>query len=311
VIDDQLDLFSAFYEAGPRNWGATPEPPPTDLEAPQLSIMTKDGLVPYGETPGALARTITPHSLIKQDRIYRYANTVSIAMARKWKIWWIDLFAGPGMVFDRESSEFRDAVPLQLVNGLRRPFDGYVFSDLGEECVGSLKKLLGAQSQLTIEQGDANDHQYLERLIAPIPRDALVLAYLDPEGLDLHFETIRFLAWRFRHLDLLLNMPVHAIDRSISANAVEPVKRVLEHPEPQQLLAGRRTGERIRAWFKSKMKDLGYPPELIIGNEIRSLGNKAPQYDLLLASRSETAIKLYRQANQVDGDGQRGFELAV
>ena len=62
---------------------------------------------------------------------------------------------------------------------------------------------------------------------------------------DLHLETIRLLAWRFRHLDLLVNLPVQAIDRSISANAIAPVKRVLEHPDPKALLAGGRTGANI------------------------------------------------------------------
>jgi hypothetical protein len=36
-----------------------------------------------------------------------------------------------------------------------------------------------------------------------------------------------------------------------------------------------------------------------------------PQYDLLLASRSQMAVKLYRRANQSDSDGQRSFEFAV
>jgi hypothetical protein len=266
-------------------------------------------LIPEGES-GALARAITSHSLKKQDRIVRYADTVSTAMSRRWKIWWLDLFAGPGAVFDRHSSIFKPGIPMEVTDRIRRPFDGYVFSDLSADCVASLDRRLASRSDLIVAQGDANDPVHVESLISAIPRDALVIAYLDPQGLDLHLKTIRLLAWRFRHLDLLVNLPVQAIDRSISANALEPVRRVLEHPDPAQLLAGRQTAANIRDWFQRKLADMGYPRNLSAGETIRS-ENGVPQYDLLLASRSEMAVKLYRRANQSDSDGQRAFELAI
>jgi three-Cys-motif partner protein len=266
-------------------------------------------LIPQGES-GALARAITPHSLKKQDRIVRYADTVSVAMSRRWKIWWLDLFAGPGAVFDRHGSTFRTGIPMDVVESIRQPFDGYIFSDLSTDCVASLAKRMGDRANVLIAQGDANDRTHVESLIAAIPRDALVLAYLDPQGLDLHLETIRLLAWRFRHLDLLLNLPVLAIDRSISASAFGPVRRVLEHPNPEMLLAGRQTASNIRTWFQKKLAEMGYPRHLSVGETIRS-DNGVPQYDLLLASRSQMAIKLYRRANQNDSDGQRSFEFAV
>jgi three-Cys-motif partner protein len=231
-------------------------------------------------------------------------------MSRRWKIWWLDLFAGPGAVFDRHGSAFKPGIPEEIVGSLRYPFDGYVFSDLSADCVASLTKRLGDRSNVVIAQGDANDRSHLESLLGMIPRDALVLAYLDPQGLDLRLETIRLLAWRFRHLDLLVNLPVLAIHRSISANAFGPVRRVLEHPDPEQLLAGRQTASNIRTWFKEKLAEMGYPQHLSAGETIRS-ENGVPQYDLLLASRSQMAINLYRRANQNDSDGQRSFEFAV
>ena len=218
-------------------------------------------------------------------------------------------FAGPGAVYHRHRSDFRPGIPMEVADRLQRPFDGYVFSDLSDDCVASLTRRLAARPNLVVAQGDANDRNHIESLTSRIPRDALVLAYLDPQGLDLHMETIRLLAWRFRHLDLLVNLPVQAIDRSISANAIGPVKKVLEHPNPGVLLAGRRTGANIRAWFQCKLSEMGYPQDLSVGETIRSESGVA-QYDLLLASRSPTAINLYRRANQSDSDGQRTFEFA-
>lgn len=230
-------------------------------------------------------------------------------MSRRWKIWWLDLFAGPGAVYHKHEATFRPGIPMEVANRLQRPFDGYVFSDLSQDCVASLKRRLSTRTNLVIADGDANDRAYVESLISQIPRDALVIAYLDPQGLDLHLDTIRLLAWRFRHLDLLVNLPVQAIDRSISAKAVVPVKRVLEHPDPATLLAGRQTASNIRAWFFKKLSEMGYPQNLSTGETIRS-ENGVAQYDLIFTSRSPTAVKLFRRANQSDSDGQRAFEFA-
>jgi three-Cys-motif partner protein len=307
-LAEQLNIFHGYDEA-PQGWSSPVKPPPTDLSAPQLPLLTGSGLIPEGES-GALARAITPHSLRKQDRIVRYVKTVSTAMAKRWDIWWLDLFAGPGAVYERHDSIFRPGIPMQVADQLRNPLDGYVFNDLSEDCVNSLRRRFSDRSNITIGQGDANNRAHLEALIAQIPREALVIAYLDPQGLDLHLATIRFLAWRFRYIDILVNLPVQAIDRAISANAVRPVRNVIEHPEPTQLIEGGRTASNIREWFLGKLAGMGYSRNLSVGETIRS-ENGVPQYDLLLASRSPTAGKLYRRANQGNSDGQRGFELAV
>lgn len=309
ALDEQLNIFRSFDEAGgATGWQKPRAVPATDLSAPQLPLMTPAGLIPEGES-GALARAVTSHSLKKQDRVVRYANTVSMAMSRRWKIWWLDLFAGPGAIFHRHQAVFRPAVPMEVADRLQKPFDGYVFSDLSLECISSLKRRLADRPNLVIEQGDANDEIHIESLVRRIPRDALVIAYLDPQGLDLHLGTIRRLAWRFGHLDLLINLPVPAIDRSISAEAMEPVKRVLEHPDPAALVAGRQTAANIRTWFQRKLSEMGYPRELCSGETIRSETGVA-QYDLVVASRSPAAMKLYRRANQSDSEGQRSFEFA-
>ena len=172
ALSEQLNIFRSYDEAGPRGWSAPPTPPPTDLNAPQLPLVTSGGLIPEGES-GALARAITPHSLKKQDRIVRYADTVSVAMSRRWKIWWLDIFAGPGAVYDRHRSIFHPGIPMEVADRLRRPLDGYVFSDISTDCVASLAQRLAQRPNLVIAQGDANDHAHLESLIAPIPRDAL------------------------------------------------------------------------------------------------------------------------------------------
>ena len=54
-LSEQLNIFRSFDEAGAGGWGKAPTPPPTDLSAAQLPLVTNTGLIPEGES-GALAR---------------------------------------------------------------------------------------------------------------------------------------------------------------------------------------------------------------------------------------------------------------
>jgi hypothetical protein len=45
-----------------------------------------------------------------------------------------------------------------------------------------------------IHCGDANGSDTLDAVFRAVPRNALVIAYLDPQGLDLHIDTVRALA---------------------------------------------------------------------------------------------------------------------
>jgi len=157
-------------------------------------------------------------------------------------------------------------------------------------------------------RGDANSAELLDAIAAIVPRSALVVLYGDPEGLDLHFETIRYFADRYQHLDLLLNVPIAGVVRYLAAGGETKAGPVLDHPDPAALLreaSGRRYGPDVRVWFQRQLKALGYEHfrvETILLEE-----KNVPIYDLLLASRHERAADLFDKACAIHPDGQRSL----
>lgn len=85
---------------------------------------------------------------------------------------------------------------------------------------------------------------------------------------------------------------------------------MLEHSNPSALMrANVAPHVAIRDHFRDKMSALGFEPP--IGNQIRSISQNAPQYDLIVVSRNPAAKKLYLGATQKRPDGQRRLELSV
>lgn len=150
---------------------------------------------------------------------------------KQWGGWW-----------PKAGGRELDGPPLgSAPHGRRRPrdgrslsdqvFDGYVFSDLSEECIDSLERRIGPRPGVHIRRADANDPAHHAWIADTIPSDALVIAYLDPEGLHLHFDPVRSLAWRYRKLDLLVNLPVHQIYRALAADeSCSSARKVLGRP---------------------------------------------------------------------------------
>ena len=181
------------------------------------------------------SRAICLHSIEKATAAHRYADIVGLAMARKWRLWWVELFAGPGRLYVRETGEYRAGSPVEAMS-IRRPFDGYVFNDLSKPCVESLRRRVSGRS-VHLLQGDANSPDVLDQIAAIVPRKrSLVVLYADPEGLDLKFETVKFFIDRYPHLDLLLDLPVEGVVRALSAGYEEKASSFLDHPEPQMLI---------------------------------------------------------------------------
>jgi hypothetical protein len=137
-----------------------------------------------------------------------------------------------------------------------------------------------------------------------VPRNALVVLYADPAGLDLHFDTLRFFADRYKHLDLLLNFPVPGIDRALSAGHEEKASRVLNHPAPIELIGpgSGRPGTSLRQWFERQLGTLGY--DQFEAQSIKLASKNVALYDLMLASREPRAKEFFREAIKRGPGGQ-------
>lgn len=226
-------------------------------------------------------------------------------MRHTFSLAWVELFAGPGRLFNVDTERFEKGSPVRALD-VRHPFGTYVFSDLDPACVASLEHRIGAQPGVHVLQGDANSAALLDRVRQLISPDQLVVLYLDPEGLELHFDTIRYFAERYPRLDLLLNLQVRGAIRYLRAPGnARLAADMLGTTDPRSLLEQRTNqqwGPSIREFFERQLRGLGY--DHFETQVINSHSKNAHQYDLLLASRDKKAAEFFREAQQ---RGPRGL----
>lgn len=280
---EQLSLFGPTYEI---------------VELPRL-YETTDGLV-VDVDDRAFARAVSLHSSEKAHCARRYAEIVGTAM-NSWYTVWIELFAGPGKLYVREIGKFVPGSPVEALN-IPRQFNRYLFSDLNPACTESLRRRIGSTHGVHILRGDANSPELLVEIAKLVPRDALVVFYGDPEGLHLHWNTIKFFIDRYPHLDLLLNVPISGVVRAVAAGYDDKASAVMNHPNPRALfdVEARDKGVRYREWYWRNCEAAGF--DQIAAVPICLRGTNRELYDLMLASRNKLASKFFRIAAGLAAD---------
>ncbi len=261
---------------------------------------------PRYDSKGLLVRPVKRHSADKAHLVSRYANTVGNAMKSIFpNRWWVELFAGPGRLRFSGANEDSDGSPLQALE-INYPFSGYIFVDSDRECVESLRKRTSDYSNVHILQGDANSDELIKQIMQIVPKRALLILYCDPQGLHLHFKTIRVFAENYKCLDLIINFPVPAIIRNLRAGNEELVADVLNHRVPSKLISRKsraEAGEAIREHFLDQLREFSF--RYSSAEVVRSDLKNAPIYDLLFVSRKPKAKELFDNANEIGPGGQR------
>jgi three-Cys-motif partner protein len=271
-----------------------------------LKLDREASLVPAPD--GLWARKVCLHSRDKAHYTHYYADIVGTAMKTAFPgpLVWIELFSGPGMLYVKDTDKFEPGSPIEALD-IRDPFDTYVFADLSPDCTDSLKRRV--ENRAEVISDNANSPALHDRILSLVPRNALVVLYADPAGLDLDFSTVKFFADRYPHLDLLLNFPVPGIDRALSAGQEAKAARVLNHPSPVELIgpgSGRPGTVSVREYYERQLRGLGYtefPPAQVI----RLHGKNAPLYDLMLASRNPRAKQFFMEAVRRSPGGQHAL----
>jgi hypothetical protein len=108
-----------------------------------------------------------------------------------------------------------------------------------------------------------------------------------------------YLANRFRFIDFLINLPFSGIHRSLTAGGTERPRLMLNHPDPMQLVHREegRTAQNIRQHYDEQLTSLGLIH--IARRSVRTQPTDSPLCDVVLASRKDTAVKLFEKANPV------------
>ncbi|MBI2825277.1 MAG: three-Cys-motif partner protein TcmP [Planctomycetia bacterium] len=245
----------------------------------------------------------------------RYVDIVTSAMVGHpmWRtgLAYVDLFAGPGVCVIRENGR-RIPGSVLIAAHAPKPFRRIVACELNPDLANACEARIAntsAAGRCRIVTGDCNAR--IHDILSAIPESVLTLAFIDPPGLDAHFETIRTLAAKGR-VDLLV----------LFADAVDALRNVGQYTTQQDsnldLVLGvdsnwrtRRkelndcTANRFRILladiYRGQLRQLGYSQ---FGEKIMSTRH-GPLYRLVFASKHERGLEFWDKVTKKDKGGQK------
>ena len=247
---------------------------------------------------------------------HRYIDITTPAMRNKpafpQGLVYVDLFAGSGICTLKDTKE---RIPGSTLIAARAsaPFARIIACEENPDSSGALRDRLDktlVKQRCHVLTGDCND--LVDQVVALIPQGTLTLAFIDPKGLDAHFETIAALS-RERRVDFVV----------LFADAYDIVRNVdlYERQETQSKLdrvlgttswrerweqVPNRSGVNVRRFFAEIYKEqleerLGYTQF----GEKTIYGDHGPLYRLIYASKHELGLKFWNEAIKKDASGQR------
>jgi len=280
---------------------------------------------------GLSIRVFGPWVAQKLDYLARYIDIFETSMRdRPWrKRYYIDLFAGSGKCRTSENGQILLGSPL-LALTTSYPFTDFFLVDSDPDNVNTLKKRCQSSTlfdHIHFEVGDGNN---LVRRIVQTIQDtdkeflsgkwsSLNLAFLDPDGLELQWETIVTLAKPSR-MDLIIHYSQMGLNRTMpqcfNSEDETIVDRFFGDWAWRQIFKKYVDKEEsflhrnLMDHYKGKLKDLGYKEAYRddeVGDEplIRNAKTNAPLYRLLFASKHELGQKFWHQVTRKNANGQR------
>ncbi len=263
----------------------------------------------------------------KLHYLRRYIDIFAASMRNQpWRErYYIDLFSGPGKCLVRETRDVCLGSPL-LALTTQHPFTGYFFVDLDPLNIDALRQRCSASpiaSSVRYKVGDSNtivtqlvkQIQTIDRENIPGRYSCLNLAFLDPDGLELQWETVATLAQPYS-MDLIIHYPEGGLNRSMrkvyEKEEQTAVDRFFGSEEWRAIYAqwwNQGVHRRLIDFYKERLRDLGYK-EVLQGDEvgyeplIRSTTRKAPLYRLLFACKHPLGYKFWQAVTRRDVYGQ-------
>lgn len=243
----------------------------------------------------------------KHYYLERYLDLVIRAMTKSWggKLFYIDLFCGPGKCILRETGEEIDGSPLIA---LRYKFAGYIFVDKADENIKVLKQRCESRStagKIHFVQGDCN--LLMENIKNLIPERSLSIALVDPFGLDFAFDSYKKLT-KNRKVDLIINFPLGmAIKRNLNQSNHQKLDIFLGGTDWEETAIGNPTTHFI-SYFKENLEKIDYkiPWEDRLSGDviIKTIKKRVPLYYLLFASKHPLGSTFWKKIRKYDPTGQ-------
>ena len=229
----------------------------------------------------------------------RYMEIFTKGMGTKWETTYIDLFAGPGRCLIEPLSSEKDGSPLF---SLEYGFSKYIFVEKDSKDLEALKtRCKGSPKFSRIEflHGNCNE------IIDQIRPTGLTLAFVDPTGIDIHFETLRKLT-EGRKVDMLLNIQ---FGMDIKRNFTR-YKKQGDSSDLGQFLGGNipwpsiRSPQEAMKLYMQKIGGLGYGTTEWKNIVVRNTKRNVPMYFLCFASRHSRGLDFWKKITMKDEQGQ-------
>lgn len=275
-------------------------------------------------------RRIKSHTIEKLEYIKKYINAYLTATKRLPVKYYIDAFAGSGKcvlcdVACESDGGLRcikcgkgkivDGSTMIALNAKDR-FRGYLFIELNnknlDDLDGCIKKLdQESQKTVTLKRGDSN--VILQDIYKHIPKQAGCLILLDPEGPELYWTTIKYLA-KINKADLLILYPYDMALVRLTKEYGEKLNLFyggegwLEIYQDKNNFSSERKKKALLNFYVDNLKKLGFA--YVAYKQIkRRLREGNPLYHLILASHHPAAKKIMDDIFNKELDGQTRLKL--
>ena len=259
----------------------------------------KDGELVPGDD-GLPARSVGPWAERKAYYVDRYASMFATGMKGRWpRRAYVELFAGPGRLYEDESGRFLAGSPIR---SLEREFTNRVFIEMNPVAAGALsERLRGSGASARVLHGDCN--AVIGAAIEAIPRPALTLAFVDPTNWQVRFETIERLVTA-RKTDLLVTF-MYGFMKRVATDDPAALTAFFGTPEWKERLGGARWEvlDGLASLYNTQLERLGYLPSfsrrIIVPNT-----KKVPMYALVLFSKHRRGVEFWEKA--IGGETETG-----
>lgn len=267
---------------------------------------------------GLRARAGRIWTVEKLTYLDKYAHAFTTAMRRKWeRLVYIDLLAGPGRDIDPKTNKEFDGSPLIALK-VEPPFDHCFFGDKDQQNIDALKTRISGsdRSRVTVKLGDCN--VLVDEVVGQLTQKTLAIAFVDPEGFEVDFRTLRILAKR--RIDVLYWFPsrigISRNLRNFMAMKDSPMEPFWGSRDWRQLpvakwaageiVSDEKIEKSLVAEFLKNVAKAGFDFADELAPPFANSRN-AQMYHLLFFSHSQLALKIWKGVKKIAPGGQRTF----